>query len=180
VDAFIRTVGVERAILIGHSMGGAIAMTLALDFDCVAGLVLVGTGARLRVAPAILDGIRNDFAKSVELVTRFAWSPEAPSRLTELGRQALLDTDPGVLWGDFTACDHFDVMGRLGEIQVPTLVITGTADRLTPVKYAHFLAESISGARLILVDGAGHMVMLEQPVEIGRAVREFLEDPKNG
>ncbi len=180
VDAFIRAVGAERAIITGHSMGGATAMTLALDFDCVAGLVLVGTGARLRVAPAILDGIRSDFAKSAELVTRFAWSPKAPSRLTELGYQALLNTGPDVLWGDFTACDHFDVMDRLREIEVPTLVIAGTADNLTPVKYAHFLAESISGARLAIVDGAGHMVMLEQPVETGKAVRDFLEDVKSG
>ena len=161
-------------------MGGAIAMTLALDFDCVAGLVLVGTGARLRVAPAILDGIRDDFAGSVELVTRFAWSPEAPPRLTELGRQALLETGPDVLWGDFTACDRFDVMERLGEIEVPTLVITGTADRLTPVKYARFLTESVAGACLVTVDGAGHMVMLEQPVEVEKAVREFLENVKSG
>ncbi|MCP4543767.1 MAG: alpha/beta hydrolase [Chloroflexi bacterium] len=180
VDAFIRTVGVEQAIITGHSMGGAIAITLALDFDCVAGLVLVGTGARLRVAPAILDGIHNNFAKSAELVTRFAWSSEAPARLTELGQQALLDTDPDVLWGDFTACDHFDVMDRLSEIQVPTLVITGTADRLTPIKYAHFLAESISGAHLITIDDAGHMVMLEEAVEVGKAVREFLGNLKSG
>lgn len=180
VAAFIRAVQVEQAIVTGHSMGGAIAMTLALDFDCVAGLVLVGTGARLRVAPAILDGIRNDFAKSVELVTRFAWSPEAPSRLTELGRQALLETGPDVLLGDFTACDRFDVMERLGEIQVPTLVISGSVDHLTPIKYARFLAESISGARLTIVDGAGHMVMLEQSAKVEKAVRKFLEDIKSG
>lgn len=180
VAAFIRAVGVERAIVTGHSMGGAIAMTLALDLDCVAGLVLVGTGARLRVAPAILDGIRSDFAKSVELVTRFAWSSEAPSRLTELGRQALLETGPDVLLGDFTACDRFDVMERLGEIHVPTLVVSGSVDHLTPIKYARFLTESISGARLTIVGGAGHMVMLEQSAEVERAVREFLEDIKSG
>ena len=170
------TLGVERAIIAGHSMGGAIAQTLALDTpDRVAGLVLVATGARLRVGPAILEGIRNDFEGSVELVTRFAWSPEAPPALTELGRQALLETGPDVLCGDFIACDHFDVMGRLGEIEVPTLVITGTADQLTPPRYAHFLVEHIPDAQLVLVEGAGHMVMLERPVEVVEAVWEFLE-----
>jgi pimeloyl-ACP methyl ester carboxylesterase len=179
VAAFLHAVAVERAVICGHSMGGAIALTLALDSDCVAGLVLVGTGARLRVAPAILDGIRSDFAGSVELVTRFAWSPEAPARLIELGRRAFLETDPDVFWGDFLACDRFDVMERLGEIQIPTLVITGTADRLTPVKYARFLAESVSGARLTTIEGAGHMVMLERPAEVEKAVREFLDDHRN-
>ena len=177
VDAFLHAVGIEQAVIVGHSMGGAVAQTMALDFaDCVGGLTLVGTGARLRVAPAILEGIRSDFAGSVELVTRFAWSSEAPPKLTELGRQALLETGPDVLLGDFIACDRFDVMERLGEIKVPTLVVTGSADQLTPVKYARFLAESISGARFTTIEGAGHMVMLERPEEVEKAVQEFLGD----
>jgi pimeloyl-ACP methyl ester carboxylesterase len=94
-------------------MGGAIALTLALYFPThVAGLVLIATGARLRVAPAILDGMRNNFEGSVELITRFAWSPETKPALTELGRQALLETSPDVLLGDFSACDRFNVMER--------------------------------------------------------------------
>ena len=173
VVEFLDTLEVERAIIAGHSMGGAIAQTLALDSpDRVAGLVLVATGARLRVAPAILEGIRSDFEGSVELVTRFAWSPEAPPALTELGRQALLETGPDVLLSDFSACDHFDVIGRMGEIEVPTLVITGTADQLTPPRYARFLAEHIPDARLVLVEGAGHMVMLERPAQVAKTVRE--------
>lgn len=174
VVKFLDTLGIERATIVGHSMGGAIAQTLALDSPGrVAGLVLVATGARLRVGPAILEGIRSDFEGSVELVTRFAWSPEAPPALTELGRQALLETGPDVLSSDFSACDRFDVIGRLGEVEVPTLVITGTADQLTPPKYARFLAEHIPDAQLALVEGAGHMVMLERPAQVAKAVQEF-------
>ena len=175
VVAFLDAVRVERAVILGHSMGGAIAMTLALDFaGRVSGLVLVATGARLRVAPAILERVRDDFEDSVEIITRFAWSPEAPPALTELGRQALLETGPDVLLGDFTACDRFDVMERLGEIRVPTLVIAGTADQLTPPKYARFLAGHTPDAQLVLVEDAGHMVMLERPVETVQAVQDFL------
>lgn len=175
VVGFLDALGIERAVITGHSMGGAIAMTLALDFaGLVAGLALVGTGARLRVAPAILEGVRDDFEGSVELVTRFAWSQEAPPALTELGRQALLESGPDVLLGDFAACDRFDVIERLGELKMPTLVIGGTADQLTPPKFARFLAEHIPNAQLALVEGAGHMVMLEQPAEVAKSVREFL------
>ena len=109
-----------------------------------------------------------------ELVTRFAWSSGVPPALTELGRQALLETGPDVLLGDFTACNRFDVMKRLEEIEAPTIVIAGSADQLTPVKYARFLAEHISDARCAIIEGAGHMVMLEQPAQAAQAVQEFL------
>jgi pimeloyl-ACP methyl ester carboxylesterase len=175
VVAFLDAAGIEQAVFVGHSMGGAIAQTLALDFaDRVTGLVLVGTGARLRVAPAILEGVRSNFEQTVELITRFAWSPEAPPTLTELGQKMLLETDPDVVWGDFAACDRFDVIKQLGEIRAPTLVVAGSADQLTPVKYACFLAERISEARCVIVEGAGHMVMLERPRAVMQAVQEFL------
>jgi pimeloyl-ACP methyl ester carboxylesterase len=179
VVAFVDAVQIERATFVGHSMGGAVALTLALDFASrVAGLVLTATGARLRVAPAILEGIHSNFAETVELITRFAWSPEAPQTLTELGRQALRETGPDVLLGDFSACDHFDAMERLGEIKAPTLVVSGSADHLTPIKYARFLADHITDANLAVVEGAGHMVMLEQPEEVTKAIQEFLRVPK--
>jgi pimeloyl-ACP methyl ester carboxylesterase len=173
--AFLDAVEVQRATLVGHSMGGAVAMQLALDFaGRVTGLVLVATGARLRVAPAILEGIRTNFARSVDLITRFAWSAETSPRLARLGQQALQEAGAEVLLGDFSACDRFDVMGRLDEIRVPTLVVTGSADQMTPAKYAHFLVEHMAGARLVVIAGAGHMVMLERPGEVAQAVQDFL------
>jgi len=176
VTAFLDAVGVELAVVAGHSMGGGIAQTLALNFaDRVAGLVLVATGARLRVAPAILEGIQSNFEGAVDLITRFAWSSAAPSSLTELGRRALLETGPGVLLGDFTACDNFDVMERLAEIETPAMIIVGTADRLTPPKYARFLAEHIPNAQLTLVEGAGHMVMLERAAKVAETINKLLD-----
>jgi pimeloyl-ACP methyl ester carboxylesterase len=175
VVAFLDAVAVDQAVIVGHSMGGAIAQMLALrSGGRVKSLVLVGTGARLRVARDILDGIQSDFDEAIDLITQFAWSPDTAPSLMELGRQALSETGPDVLLGDFLACHHFDVMESLGEIKAPALVITGTADKLTPVKYARYLVEHIPDARLVTVGGAGHMVMLEQPEQVADAAREFV------
>lgn len=175
VAAFLNEVAGGSAVVIGHSMGGAIAQRLALSAqERVSLLVLVGTGARLRVDPAILDGIRQDFEGVVELITRLAWSSGVDPSLMELGRAALRDTGSDVLLSDFLACDRFDVMDRLEEIEPSTLVIGGAADRLTPLKYSRFLSEHIPNARLAIVEEAGHMVMLERPEEVAKAVKDFV------
>lgn len=163
------------AVIVGHSMGSAVALEMALAHpDRVRGLVLVGSGARLRVAPAILQGLREDFENAVKLIGDWAYGPNAPAELKRLGQQLMAETLPEVMHGDFLACDAFDVMERLGEIHAPTLVISGTADQLTPVKYASFLAQNIPGAELLLVENAGHMVMLERPQEVGEALARFV------
>lgn len=167
--AFLQALGYDKAIIIGHSMGGAIALTLALDWNCASGLVLIATGARLRVAPAILETARDNPRAAIDLLTRLVWSPGADPALVAHGRQTLLST-AGALWGDFLACDRFDMRARLSEIRVPTLVIVGSADQMTPVQHAHFLASHIAGARLQVIAGAGHMVILEKPAEVARLI----------
>lgn len=175
VAGFLDAVAIDRAVVVGHSLGGAIAMALALGFpERVAGLVLVGTGARLRVTPAILDSIREDLERAVDVIAQFAWGPGADRELVRREREMMLEAGPDVLYADFVACDTFDVMARLGEIVVPALVVVGDADRLTPVKYARYLADHIPQAELVVLEGAGHMVALERPSEVAEAVESFV------
>jgi pimeloyl-ACP methyl ester carboxylesterase len=180
VIRFLDAVQINQAVLMGHSMGGAIAQMSGLTYpERVAGLVLVGTGARLRVAPAILEGIREDPETAFDLVTRYAWALGAPKDLVQLGRETLAETPPEVIYGDYAACDRFDIMDRLDEIRVPALVIAGTADRLTPQKYGVYLADRLPDAQLVTIEGGGHMMMLEQPDRVAGAVAEFLQDRFN-
>jgi pimeloyl-ACP methyl ester carboxylesterase len=175
--AFLDATGRNRAVLMGHSMGGAISQMTALTHpDRVAGLVLVGTGARLRVTSLILDGILNEPEDAYDVITRYAWAEGAPEELTRLGRQTLAEMPPQITHGDFVACDAFDVMERIEEINAPTLVIAGTADLLTPHKYGVYLAGCIPNAQLLTVEGGGHMMALEQPALIAEAVSAFVKE----
>lgn len=174
---WLDALGIERAVWIGHSMGGGISLTAAVTIpDRVAGLVLVGTGARLRVHPSILESTAHadTFRGAVDLIINWSFSPHAPANLTQLVARRMADTPPHVLHNDFKACDGFDVMSRLSEIHVPVVAICGQDDMLTPPKYSEFLATLIPQARLKLVDGAGHMVMLEKPAEVAQAIRDFM------
>jgi pimeloyl-ACP methyl ester carboxylesterase len=177
IAAFMDKLKLGPAVMVGHSLGGAIALTLALRFPKRAlGLGLVGTGARLRVAPAILENAANPatFPSAVQAAVEMSYGPGADPRLKELGAQRMAETRPSVLHGDFLACNEFDVMDKLEKIDVPALILCGTEDRLTPVKYAEYLRDHLSKARLQTVEGAGHMLPLEQPAAAAAALGEFM------
>ena len=169
--AFLDAAGLGRVILVGHSMGGAICLDTALRYPArVAGLGLVATGARLRVAPAILEGLQSQPEDAVRLINDLAFGPEAPPELVRLGRRQMAATPPEVIYGDFLACDRFDARERLGGLALPAAVVCGTQDRLTPPRYAVYLRDHIAGASLHLVEGTGHMVMIEQPAAVVRVL----------
>jgi pimeloyl-ACP methyl ester carboxylesterase len=175
---FLDALQFNQAVVVGHSMGGAIALTLALDHPRrVAGLGLVGSGARLRVASAILEATSSaeTFPAAVKLVNDYEFGPNVNPRMKELAAQRMLEIRPSVMHGDFLACNQFDVMPRLGEISAPTLILCGTEDALTPVKYSEYLHDHIAGARLVTFPGAGHMVMLEEPVAVADELGEFVD-----
>ena len=169
--------GLHQVVLVGHSMGGAIALSMALRYpDRVAALILLGSGARLRVAPAILDSAASPttFHNAIAVVINWAFSPQTPAALTALAEKRMAETRQSVFYADFLACDAFDETTRLQEIHLPALVITGMDDRMTPLRYAQFLVDHIPGSELKLVPNAGHMVMLEQPRLVAELVHNFL------
>jgi pimeloyl-ACP methyl ester carboxylesterase len=178
VRDLLDTLGITATVLVGHSMGGGIVQRFALAYpDRLAAIVLVGTGARLRVHPDILTSIRHgDVEEAGRLISQWAYSETALPATLAQGAEAFAKNRVSVLEGDFLACDAFDVMREISGIQIPTLVVCGEDDRLTPVKYARFLQQGIPGATLATIPGAGHMVMLEKPVEFNRNLTVFLEE----
>ncbi len=169
--AFLDGVGLDRAVLTGHSMGGGVALDVALRYpDRVAGLGLVATGARMPVAPALLERLRQDPEGAASLIAGWSFGPEATEEMVRQGRRQLRQARPEVLLGDFVACDAFDVREHLGEILAPAFVLCGTQDQMTPAKYAPALSDALPRSTLHLVEGAGHMVLLEQPEAVTGAL----------
>jgi pimeloyl-ACP methyl ester carboxylesterase len=178
VVAFLEAIGVETALVVGHSMGGAIAQQLALDAaERIAGIVLVGTGPVLRVNPRILELARTEPETVADMIVKWAWSRTASTdKLQGQDREQILATPPEVLYGDYLACDHFDSRGRLAEIQMPTLVIGGSVDKMTPPALSETLAELIQTSTLVTVTDGGHMMMLEQPTVVCTAISNWIAE----
>lgn len=175
ITRFIESLNLQNVVLVGHSMGGAISQTIALSQPSwLAGLILLGTGAKMTVGDIILDGLLTDFAKTVSLIMKFSWHKQAPDLYKDAATQHLLSTPPAIVHGDFLACSQFDVRDRLGEIAVPTLVVGGKADRMMPLSNSAFLAEHIPNARLTVIEEAGHFMMVEKTPQVSQAIVAFL------
>ncbi|MFZ0135239.1 MAG: alpha/beta hydrolase [Desulfobacterales bacterium] len=181
IAGMIRTLELTSVALMGHSLGGAIVQILALRRPSwLKKIILVGTGARLRVAPVILDKLLREPSGAVDLLEDWSLGPTASPALRAAVREGFQQTPPEIIHGDFSACDRFDVMKHLDRIQLPTLVVSGAEDRLTPPKYGDFLSRHIPEARHVVLPQAGHMLALEFPAKFTRLVEGFLSDVENG
>jgi pimeloyl-ACP methyl ester carboxylesterase len=159
--------------LVGHSLGSAIALRLAADAPrLVARVGLVGAGARLRVLPALLEAARaqQDEARR-EVFTLALAQAHADRAATQVARMGPLA--PGALFADLSACDGFDMLAELGGIAQPCLIVVGAEDRLTPQKYAAYLAAHLPRAALVEVPAAGHIVPVEAPNAFARALADW-------
>lgn len=154
-------------LLIGHSMGSAIALEVALRApQRAAGLVLIGAGARLPL-PTQLWNADDPAAGLLEL----AYTPGAAEEWRRLARRRLAQTAPAVLRGDLWACVSFDARPRLGALQTPALLIVGRQDRLTPPWLAEELHARLPHSRLVIIENAGHMVIFEQTSAVLAAIQ---------
>ncbi len=172
---FIKRAGFDKIVLAGHSMGGAVAQVFALRHSKVLeGLILIGTGARLRVTDFVLENAKNGIN-----MTEYAYSAKTGSELIREAESEFELTSPAVRYDDFLACDKFDIMQDVGKIRTKTLIICGEEDQMTPPKYSLYLRDNISGSALKLIPEAGHMVMWEQPESVNSAIGAFLKALNN-
>ena len=149
VDAVVHSLVDGAYVLVGYSLGGAVAMELGLRKpEGLAGLAFVATGARLRVNPALVRLYQSASAATGELpaMPAAAFEDGVDMALVEEAAEHRGLTPVETAANDWKACDAFDRMDTIRGIRVPTLIVGGSADMLAPPKFSEFLAAQIPRA----------------------------------
>jgi len=181
VARVFRELNIEKAVLIGLSMGGIIAQKFALRYlHLLKGLVLVDTTSH-GVGPegtddAFLANVNKlGFRKAVQDLSDISFSSSASPALLAWAREEVIKTPEFVAKAAIRSINDSDTRDSLSQIKVPTLVIAGEEDVVTPPSESEILVKGISQSSLALIPGAGHFALLENPVVFNRALSRFLD-----
>lgn len=176
VKRLLEEFGIEKPVLIGHSLGAAICLTFAIVHrDVASAVVPVGGGGRMPVNPIILEGLKQDPAAIIGMAAKFSVAKENRERLSGFITENLSRVNSEILYGDFFACSKLDIAEAVAGIQTPTLILCGADDKMTPPALSEYLRDQIPGACLTLIPRAGHFVMLENPEAFNAALSDFVD-----
>jgi pimeloyl-ACP methyl ester carboxylesterase len=181
IEALFRHREIDIATLVGLSMGGTIAQRFALAHpELLSGLVLVGAtphglGEHVRIDNVLGAIEQYGVGKASQNVIEHSFASGAPRDLVEFAKQEVLQTPDFVAREAIVSLNEADSREELGRIAVPTLVVCGDEDRITPLSESEKLANGIPHAELAVIRGAGHFPMLEKPQEFNSTLRQFLD-----
>ncbi len=179
--ALIDAAGAKAARLVGHSMGSLVALETAARHPAQAtGLGLIATAAAMRVSDDLLNAAKANDHAAVDMIAIWGegyratlGGSQVPGMWMLGGAERLLErAPPGAIFTDLSACNAYtDALSSAAKITVPSIVIQGSRDLMTPAKGGKAVAAAIPHGRLALIEGAGHMLMTERPDDVLAALR---------
>lgn len=171
----VEATGAPSAALVGHSMGSLASLSAAAaGGERVSALALLGVGAEMPVHPDLLAATRSNDPAAWDLIVSWGFGKpahfglnRAPGMWMQGGGRSLLARGPDDVLGiDMAACDAYKGgVDAAAKVRCPTLFVCGDRDMMTPPRAATPLAEAIPNARTVILEDAGHMMMVEKPDE---------------
>jgi pimeloyl-ACP methyl ester carboxylesterase len=179
--ALIEAATADTARIVGQSMGSLVALeTAARHPQRATAIALIGTAAAMPVAPDLLNAARAGDHAAIDMMSIWGYGYRAglggslaPGLwMLGSGERLLEHAPPGVLLNDLCACnDYRDGLASAAKVTVPATLILGERDIMTPAKAGRELAAALPNARVVMLEGAGHMLMSERPDEVLHALR---------
>ena len=175
LDAVCDVLDIERAAVVGHSMGSLVAYRFAVDHaERCRALALLGTSVPMPVTDMLLDAAADDDHAAIDMANTWSHSPRATLGgnrnpgvwMLAAGERLIERSAPGVFHADLAACNAFDPGTVAGQVRAPSLVIAGDADRMTPMKAGLDVAGALPHARVVRLTGCGHAMLSERPNEV--------------
>jgi pimeloyl-ACP methyl ester carboxylesterase len=181
----IEWLGLEQPAVMGVSFGGILALELAARYPFrLQQLIVQGTGPRFeqgflqQLAGSILSGfpLPADNAFVNQFFNLLFGGRKRPVSLFDFVTRQCWQTDQSVMAHRFHLAQQFDMVDRLHRVRVPTLILSGERDLLVSCEGLKLLHDRIRGARLVQLEGCGHLAFAMQPERIADEVRRFLQD----
>jgi pimeloyl-ACP methyl ester carboxylesterase len=179
--ALLGAAGASKVRLVGHSMGSLIALETAARHPAkISALSLIGTAATMTVGPDLLKAAEANDHAAIDMVSIWGLGYQAelggslaPGLWMHFGAERVLEQcRPGVLFNDLSACNAYqNALAAAPTITVPTTLILGERDMMTPAKAGKALAAALPNAHTVVMPGAGHMMMVERPDELLAALQ---------
>lgn len=170
-----------RTTVVGHSMGSLVALAVAdRHAEQISGLALLGTSAPMPVGPPLLDAAKDNHHAAYEMAN--TWSHSTGGRIGASQNPGLSNFNSGERWlermgrgayhADLAACNAYQ--REAADVDVRSLVIIGSADRMTSPRAGRTVAETLHAEKTVLLEGSGHAMLSERPNEVLDALRDFI------